>query len=405
MPSDDLANQAAEQLKIYEKQKAETERKLDASKHQQSSTLEDKLKARLKKKEEKEKLNKEKAETDKLIATGVVKVDAPLGNVAFAYVTIKNVASLWETLNEETALKALEDIHELVTKDLRSLNIYNVKDEIGKFLLASQNVEDLINLAMKLQIAFNENQWSSEIMKQPSCKKLLKPEDSKNPDAKPLFSGPRVQIGIYSGEASAKKESNGQTSYSGITVMKVEAVGNFAQGGQILLPSSIWDKVDKSKLVGHEVTFPGTFKLDGFSAGCKVVEVLPTCLKERAKFFGSVCAHCNEVIKPNEQFFRALNCIWHMNHFQCFECNSDLGGSYVEDAGSPYCKTCYLAKNAPKCKNCNNPITSGYINALGGYWHPDCFSCRRCLKKPSSDVQIYEHEGEPYCGDCFQQMS
>lgn len=65
-----------------------------------------------------------------------------------------------------------------------------------------------------------------------------------------------------------------------------------------------------------------------------------------------------------------------MNHFRCFQCNADLGGSFVEHEGSPYCKNCYLMKNAPKCKNCNNPITAAYINALGGYWHTECFCCK-----------------------------
>ena len=77
----------------------------------------------------------------------------------------------------------------------------------------------------------------------------------------------------------------------------------------------------------------------------------------------------------------------------------------MEYEGSPYCKTCYLSKTAPKCKNCCNPVTAGYINALGAYWHTDCFSCRRCLKKPSADVPIYEHEGFPYCGDCYKDVA
>ena len=61
-------------------------------------------------------------------------------------------------------------------------------------------------------------------------------------------------------------------------------------------------------------------------AGCKLHELLPSSLKDRSKFFGSVCAHCNEVIQPSEKFFRALGCIWHMNHFRCFQCNADLQG-------------------------------------------------------------------------------
>ena len=78
-------------------------------------------------------------------------------------------------------------------------------------------------------------------------------------------------------------------------------------------------------------------------------------------------------------FNKALNCIWHINHFRCFQCNADLGGSYVDVDGSPFCKQCYLLKNAPKCKGCTNPITGAYINAIGAYWHADCFACRVSL--------------------------
>lgn len=399
--SAELAKQAEEQLKLHEK----NTRRLDAAKHQQSSTFQDKLNARIKKKEEKLKLQTAEKEKSELYSAGVVKVEAPLGNITFGLFTIKNVASFWESLDEDTALKALEDIHDLVSRELQPNNVYKAKEEIGKFLLASETSEDLINLAMKVQINFNENKWSDGIMKTPGCKKLVRPDDSQKNDAKPLFYGPRVQIGIHSGEASHKKDSSGQTTYSGVTVLKTESIGNFAQGGQILLSKATWEAVNKTKLIDHHVTEPGVYKLDGFSSGCKVVEVLPASLKDRSKFFGSVCAHCNDVIKPNEQFFRALNCIWHMNHFRCFECNADLGGSYVEHEGSPYCKNCYLVKNAPKCKNCSNPITAGYINALGGYWHTDCFACKRCLKKPSAQVQIYEHDGMPYCAECYKQVT
>lgn len=38
---------------------------------------------------------------------------------------------------------------------------------------------------------------------------------------------------MISGDASPKKDVSGQVSYSGITVIKTESVGNFAQGGQV----------------------------------------------------------------------------------------------------------------------------------------------------------------------------
>ncbi|XP_066928975.1 uncharacterized protein [Clytia hemisphaerica] len=406
MPSvDELAAQAAEQMRLYEDQKETSQRRQEAAKNLQNASLQDKLNARLKKKEEKQKIEQEKSEKYQLQASaGPAKVNPPKGVITFGYFVVKNVAVFWENLDEDNALKVLEEIHELITKELVPNNVYLAKEEIGKCLLAAEKPEQLINMALKIQENFNNHSWSSTLTSIPSCKKLVRPEDTNNADAKPLFNGPRIQMGIHSGDAATIKDNNGNTTYSGINILKVESIGNFAQPGQILVSSMTWSKIDASKLVEHHSTQPGVYKLDGFSGGCKVAELLPISLKDRSKFFGSVCANCNDVIKPNEQFFKALNCIWHINHFRCFQCNTDLGGSYVDVDGSPFCKNCYLLKNAPKCKGCSNPITGAYINAIGAYWHGDCFSCRQCLRKPSPDVQMYEKDGLPYCGECYKQM-
>ncbi|XP_066928976.1 uncharacterized protein [Clytia hemisphaerica] len=366
MPSvDELAAQAAEQMRLYEDQKETSQRRQEAAKNLQNASLQDKLNARLKKKEEKQKIEQEKSEKYQLQASaGPAKVNPPKGVITFGYFVVKNVAVFWENLDEDNALKVLEEIHELITKELVPNNVYLAKEEIGKCLLAAEKPEQLINMALKIQENFNNHSWSSTLTSIPSCKKLVRPEDTNNADAKPLFNGPRIQMGIHSGDAATIKDNNGNTTYSGINILKVESIGNFAQPGQLL----------------------------------------PISLKDRSKFFGSVCANCNDVIKPNEQFFKALNCIWHINHFRCFQCNTDLGGSYVDVDGSPFCKNCYLLKNAPKCKGCSNPITGAYINAIGAYWHGDCFSCRQCLRKPSPDVQMYEKDGLPYCGECYKQM-
>ncbi|XP_065646737.1 uncharacterized protein LOC100209364 isoform X2 [Hydra vulgaris] len=391
MSADQLAAQAAEQLRIHEI----AGRRLDAAKHQQDAALQEKLALRLKKKEQNAQVLKEDLEKSELLASG--KREPPTGVVTFCFMCIKNLADILDQMEEETALKFLEVIHDVIINETKFYNIYVAKEEIGKYLLASEKTEDIINFSLKIHANLNNNKWDPNILKLASCKKLFRPEDNKE-DAPPLFCGPRIQIGIHRGEATFKKDG----SYSGLAVLKVDSVGNFAQGGQTLLTSVTWEQVDSSKLDQYHKTEPGTFKLDGFSSGCKVVEILPVNLKDRSKFFGSVCAHCNGVIKPNEQFFRALSCVWHMNHFRCFECKIDLGGSFIEIEGSPFCKNCYLLKNAPKCKSCSNPITSGYINALDGYWHPDCFCCKRCMKKPSADVQIYEYNGFPYCAGCYE---
>lgn len=39
---------------------------------------------------------------------------------------------------------------------------------------------------------------------------------------------------FHSGDAASIKDMNGNTTYSGINVLKVESIGNFAQPGQVL---------------------------------------------------------------------------------------------------------------------------------------------------------------------------
>ena len=63
MPSvDELAAQAAEQMRLYEDQKEVSQRKQEAAKNLQNASLQEKLNARLKKKEEKQKIEQEKSE-------------------------------------------------------------------------------------------------------------------------------------------------------------------------------------------------------------------------------------------------------------------------------------------------------------------------------------------------------
>ena len=56
---------------------------------------------------------------------------------------------------------------------------------------------------------------------------------------------------------------------------------------QTLLTSVTWEQVDASKLDQHNKTEPGIFKLDGFSSGCKVVEVITEEVKNSFYYFNS----------------------------------------------------------------------------------------------------------------------
>ena len=91
MSADQLAAQAAEQLRIHEI----AERRLDAAKHQQDASLQEKLAMRLKKKEESAQAQRENQEKSQLLASGAVKVKflvLPLCLIIFE--SIKNANKL-----------------------------------------------------------------------------------------------------------------------------------------------------------------------------------------------------------------------------------------------------------------------------------------------------------------------
>ena len=71
---DELAEQAAEQMRLHVKERETQQRKQEADKHQQMTTLQDKLNARLKKKEQKAKEDQDKKERSRLQEDGAIKV-------------------------------------------------------------------------------------------------------------------------------------------------------------------------------------------------------------------------------------------------------------------------------------------------------------------------------------------
>ncbi|MBF0263801.1 MAG: protein DA1 [Gammaproteobacteria bacterium] len=55
------------------------------------------------------------------------------------------------------------------------------------------------------------------------------------------------------------------------------------------------------------------------------------------------------------------------------------------------------------CQQCKKDISSDYLQALGGYWHPECFTCTAC-NKPFKNNQFVLHNKKPYHKNCYQQQ-
>lgn len=91
---EELSAQAAEQLRLYEDQKEENLRKQEAAKNSQNASLQEKLNARLKKKEEKAKAEQEKSEKYKLQVSGDIKVK--LTNIIIHFENLSSILySMW----------------------------------------------------------------------------------------------------------------------------------------------------------------------------------------------------------------------------------------------------------------------------------------------------------------------
>ena len=76
---------------------------------------------------------------------------------------------------------------------------------------------------------------------------------------------------------------------------------------------------------------------------------------------------------------------WHMKHFSCFECDTQLGGQrYIMKEGRPFCCVCFERMFAEFCDTCAEHIgvDQGQMTHEGQHWHatPNCFKCHTCQK-------------------------
>lgn len=67
------------------------------------------------------------------------------------------------------------------------------------------------------------------------------------------------------------------------------------------------------------------------------------------------CYYCQKPIVG--QVVTALGKTWHMEHFTCVHCGTELGTkSFFERDGEPYCETDYHELFSPRCNYCSAPI-------------------------------------------------
>lgn len=77
------------------------------------------------------------------------------------------------------------------------------------------------------------------------------------------------------------------------------------------------------------------------------------------------------------------------------------GMEFIVHKGYPYCERCHVNLHKPRCKECKKPITEDLIAALGGKYHPECFTCWSC-RRPFEDTQFFVKDGKAYDEACYK---
>ncbi|KAL3852323.1 hypothetical protein ACJMK2_015980 [Sinanodonta woodiana] len=124
------------------------------------------------------------------------------------------------------------------------------------------------------------------------------------------------------------------------------------------------------------------------------------CGRHHAELIKPRCAACDEIIFADE-CTEAEGRSWHMKHFSCFECDSQLGGQrYIMREGRPYCCVCFERMFSEFCDTCGEHIgvDQGQMTHDGQHWHATerCFKCHTCQKTLLGQPFLPKH-GVIYC--------
>lgn len=121
------------------------------------------------------------------------------------------------------------------------------------------------------------------------------------------------------------------------------------------------------------------------------------CEKDFQKYFAPTCFKCKTSIMGECSY--ALDKSFHPECFVCLNCKCKLGsGTFHMEDGQPYCPKCFAALFAQKCAGCEFPIEAGdqFFEAINQMWHCECFTCQTChvqLKSSGFCVKGVK----PYC--------
>ncbi|XP_077116541.1 filamin-binding LIM protein 1-like [Ranitomeya variabilis] len=124
--------------------------------------------------------------------------------------------------------------------------------------------------------------------------------------------------------------------------------------------------------------------------------------KHQGKPEGSdICAFCHKTIPASTATIEAMKKQYHASCFTCRKCHRLLAGQmYYQKDGQPICEHCYK-ETLEKCGKCQSLILQHIVRALGGSYHPECFTCVVCNRTIADESFAVDEYNDVHCAEDY----
>jgi len=183
-------------------------------------------------------------------------VRPPEGEVALVFTDIAKAASLWSSCPRamrDATLQHNQVLRSLLTKH-RGYEAIFLKEKLvgeGSFCMVFGSTLDALAWCGEVQLSLLKVEWPEELLSQAGAG-----EEIGGADDRLLFRGLRVRMGVHVGVPKLKRDPmSRRVEYMGPSVVAAAKVTVLAQGGQVLISASAFEKVRNTALAKDKHRF------------------------------------------------------------------------------------------------------------------------------------------------------
>ena len=184
-------------------------------------------------------------------------IEPPTGQVAIVFTDIVNSTSLWET--NQGMPTAIKMHHNLMRRQLRLDEGYEVKTEGDSFMVSFQTIAAALAWAFNCQIGLLSQEWPRELLE---CKDGKVVYDS---EGNLVQRGLRVRMGVHWGNPQCERDPiTGRMDYYGPMVNRAARINASADGGQLMASQDVINEIQNLReyLDAMETEVPVEMKRD-----------------------------------------------------------------------------------------------------------------------------------------------